>query len=62
MAPKIESLNRRYLRGMLESLRENTRGADDEIRMMMSKLDSGELRWIGKSTLSSRRMKRDFHS
>ena len=45
----IEKGRRRYLRGLLESLRENTRGADAEIVVMMGRLDSGELRWIGKS-------------
>jgi hypothetical protein len=38
---------KRWLRGMLDRLRENTVGADEDLVNMMGKLDRGELRWVG---------------
>jgi hypothetical protein len=47
MTANAAALSKRWLRGMLDRLRENTNGADDDLVNMMGKLDRGELRWTG---------------
>ncbi len=45
---KADSVTRRWLRGMLDRLRESTVGGDDELRALMMKLEDGALRWVGR--------------
>lgn len=47
----------RQLRGNLEALRENTRGGDAEIVVLLHKIDDRTLEWIGKSPRHKRRKK-----
>lgn len=49
-----DSIKRRWLRGTLETLRENTSGGDELLVELMGKLDRKEFRWTGKLPTSRR--------
>lgn len=40
-------LKKRWLRGTLENLRENTEGADNLFLQLLHQLDDGTLSWVG---------------
>lgn len=42
-----EKMWKRWLRGMIDRLRDHTEGGDDELRALSHKLDDGALRWVG---------------